>query len=609
MRKMLPLVYLASIAALVLAACGGAAEPGPAAQPGAAAPAAAAPTAPPAAEAVPVNTPATAMQVVVGSVVEVKGKPIHGGTLRVPSQDAPHFDVIKPGSFSWNSAVSHDSLTHWKRDDPTNPNDLRPLPELAVAWEYTDLNTFVVELREGVNFHNLPPVNGREMTAEDVAFSFTRFLAPENRYVSRLGPMTEVTALDRYTAEFKFSAPFAPWLTNMSQYWFVVEAPEILEEFGSFEPWESMIGTSAWMIAEYEPGVSMNWERNPGYFRGPDGVTGEELPYIDRIEALFVADAATRMAMYRTRLLDTGPAFDQMGLWNALPDQVEALRDQPELLATHISHPNSPNRGYGFYSQLRREPWNNLKLRQAVALVNNIECSGYCAITGGMEPAIELTQSHPWFVPPEDMTPEGRKFYENFPNNTIDLDEARRLAREAMEELYGDPDYAFSTQLHSNTLETGNVVIAERIAGDLEQAFGWDVELVIISYTEFSATVRMGEFDGLVSFYAGGGFDPDDMFYQLYHSTSKQNAAGANDPILDKMLDAGRSELDVVKREQIYRDIQIYLAPLQYYWSTASWNVENIFPEWVQGVGPQYSGNFGDIWLHAWLTEDAPGRE
>src|SRR5438046_1685795 len=46
-------------------------------------------------------------------------------------------------------------------------------PELAETWEVSpDARTYTFHLRKGVKFANLPPVNGREMTSEDVALSF-----------------------------------------------------------------------------------------------------------------------------------------------------------------------------------------------------------------------------------------------------------------------------------------------------------------------------------------------------------------------------------------------------------------------------------------------------
>ena len=47
---------------------------------------------------------------------------------------------------------------------------------LAESYEVVDPVTFVFKIRRGVHFHDRPPTNGREMTADDVVFSFKRLL-------------------------------------------------------------------------------------------------------------------------------------------------------------------------------------------------------------------------------------------------------------------------------------------------------------------------------------------------------------------------------------------------------------------------------------------------
>ena len=45
---------------------------------------------------------------------------------------------------------------------------------LAESWEFTDPYTYVVHLRRGVHWQNIPPANGREFVADDVVFHFHR---------------------------------------------------------------------------------------------------------------------------------------------------------------------------------------------------------------------------------------------------------------------------------------------------------------------------------------------------------------------------------------------------------------------------------------------------
>ena len=54
--------------------------------------------------------------------------------------------------------------------------NLKPIPALAEFWEASrDGRTWTFTLRRGVKFHH-----GREVTAHDVVYSFTRLLDPES---------------------------------------------------------------------------------------------------------------------------------------------------------------------------------------------------------------------------------------------------------------------------------------------------------------------------------------------------------------------------------------------------------------------------------------------
>ena len=67
---------------------------------------------------------------------------------------------------------------HWTRQYSTINLDFRPSDYvkgyLAESWEFTDPSTFVVHLRQGIHWQNIPPVNGREFTADDVVYHYDR---------------------------------------------------------------------------------------------------------------------------------------------------------------------------------------------------------------------------------------------------------------------------------------------------------------------------------------------------------------------------------------------------------------------------------------------------
>ena len=68
---------------------------------------------------------------------------------------------------------------------------------------------------KGVRFHAKPPVNGRELTAEDVRYTFERILTDKGSVnVSMYRSIAKVEAVDKYTVRFTLKEPFA-WFLDM----------------------------------------------------------------------------------------------------------------------------------------------------------------------------------------------------------------------------------------------------------------------------------------------------------------------------------------------------------------------------------------------------------
>src|SRR5262249_7846756 len=150
-------------------------------------------------------------------------------------------------------------------------------PHLAERWDMPNETTYLFHLRQGVKWHNKSPLNGRELVAEDVKFTFDRFLTtPGNPVRDLLEMLDRVEVVNRYTIKFLLKEPFV-WLPDVlaqtSNMWII--APEVVQYFGDLKKPESAIGTGPFLLEHYEPNVKTVFTRNPAYFR-----PGE--PYVDR---------------------------------------------------------------------------------------------------------------------------------------------------------------------------------------------------------------------------------------------------------------------------------------------------------------------------------------
>src|SRR5215471_471475 len=90
------------------------------------------------------------------------------------------------------------SQQHW-----VQPGTFIVEPDLAERWETLDDTTYIFHLRKGVRWHNKPPLHGRELVADDVKFTYDRFLTEKgNATRSILDPVDRVEVVDRHTVKF-----------------------------------------------------------------------------------------------------------------------------------------------------------------------------------------------------------------------------------------------------------------------------------------------------------------------------------------------------------------------------------------------------------------------
>src|SRR5215510_14917977 len=173
--------------------------------------------------------------------------PRRGGILRARGYDPPHFDPHLTLNLKTNNTVSfvYNKLVRHKVGAGVPPGTFTVEPDLAERWEEPDDTTVVFYLKKGVRWHNKPPVNGRELTAEDVKFTYDRFLTEKgNPLKFMLDPVDKIEVVDRYTVRFRLKEPFV-WLVNIlanpTGTWIV--AREVVEKYGDLKRPESAIGT------------------------------------------------------------------------------------------------------------------------------------------------------------------------------------------------------------------------------------------------------------------------------------------------------------------------------------------------------------------------------
>jgi len=142
--------------------------------------------------------------------------PKRGGTLSLRLWDPPHFDPHLTISYKTHIIYSftHSRLLKNKAGPSVIPGTFPIEGDLAESWTQPNELTYVFKLRRGVRWQNRPPVNGRELTAEDVVYSVERF-----RTITGNANAYMLASLDKVEAPDKYTVKITRWRSSRRSAW------------------------------------------------------------------------------------------------------------------------------------------------------------------------------------------------------------------------------------------------------------------------------------------------------------------------------------------------------------------------------------------------------
>jgi peptide/nickel transport system substrate-binding protein len=506
------------------------------------------------------------------------GPPKRGGTLHVRGWDPPHFDPhITINNFTnYVASFFYSRLVRHKVGADVQPGTFIVEPDLAERWDTPDDTTYVFHLRRGVKWHNKPPLNGRELVAEDIKFTYDRFLAEKgnaNRFL--LEPVERIEVVDRYTVRFRLKAPYV-WLVDALAYpwtmWIV--APEMVQQYGDLKKPETAVGTGPFMLERYEPNVKAVFTRHPEYFR-------QSQPHVDAVEWLIIPDESTGLAMYRTGQIDCGPQLN----WTVRQQDLDSLKQ---------SHPHLVYRDmvsivpHAVAMRADMAPFSDVRVRRAIS--HAIDRQGLIdAVWGRGVPTAALAPGVlGWSLSIEQLGP-GARYYQYDPK------EARRLLAEA-----GYPK-GFKTQLSVSTGFGRDIIDDAQLVQRYLKDVGIEAELKIQEHGAYMSTTMQGKFEGMVRTPFGIAWQPDASLYRAYAVDSSWNIAHVNDPKLTAMLTEERHTQDLEARRRLIYDIQRYAAEQQYIVYTTSNMVTASWAPYVKNYSPNITFDYGGRAAALWL--------
>lgn len=437
-----------------------------------------------------------------------------------------------------------------------DPKDLHPVPGVAESWEISpDGRTYTFHLRADAKWSNGTPVTSTDFVrtyqrmltpsigAEYAYMIFNYVVGAKDYYDGKLKDFSQVgfAAPDARTLIVRILQPTPYLLIAMNHYsWFPLPIAT-LEKFGALDKrgtaWtrpENFVGNGPFVIKEWRQHQQFVVAKSPTYWDRAH-VQADELHFFP-IDNLDVEER-----MFRTGQLD---------ITQEIPvAKIDTYRrENPAVLHT------DPWLGIYYYRfNVKRKPFDDVRVRRALALAIDRESLVKNVTRGGEAPAYSL--SYPGNA---GYTPRARL--------TGTVEDARRLLAEAgYPEGKGFP----KVELLYNTQENHRV-IAEALQQMWRKNLGIDIGLTNQEWKVYIDAQHTQNFTfqraGWIADYA----DPH-VFLDVWETGGGNNDSNWGSPVYDRLLAASLSAKTTEERYGIYQQMdqilvdELPVMPIFYY--------------------------------------------
>jgi ABC-type transport system substrate-binding protein len=457
--------------------------------------------------------------------------------------------------------------------------------DLAAALpERPDPTTLVFRVNPHARWHDLPPLNGRPVTAEDVKFSIERQLSGDTSFVRApqwsIVDAMEVTSPQVITIRLK--SPIAAAHHLFADVASFIVAPELAA--GPEIGFENKVGSGPFIWVEWRDQRFASVRRNPAWFGG------DRRPYLDGISLIQPRTTAEVESGLRTRDLDVAVVS------RTLADHLK--RALPQLVEHTVGH----SLFFSVRYSLVNHPYNDLRFRNAItwALDRRQMIQKFFDGSGGLNPWISWPVSR-WTLPESELTAiPGYRLGEG--GRQEDLRDARAAleAFRSEKSLPADPLPIFVVEATENAIGLGAV-----IRDQLKAALDLDVRVVPLPLGELVRLLLTAE----APFAAGpdtGWIDLDDWVYPYFHSSGTRNSFPLRDPDLDAIIERQRLELDEAARRQLGHEIQRRILAINPGANLVSERVVALAWPYVNGYPLDTTDGYQDRFAGTWIDASHP---
>jgi peptide/nickel transport system substrate-binding protein len=509
-------------------------------------------------------------------------KPVRGGYLRTAA--STYIGLMNPNHWPVNDWVA---MTYMYEMLIYNDHEFKPtVLWLAKSWRYTNPQTVIMELREGVKFHD-----GTDFDAESLKYQIEWVMDKKNGAWTRawIEPVKSITVIDKHTVKWEFKRPWGAFqgiMANVPGYAISAKAlrgdvalkeskkiekrletakkklaklyeksakavtsgdekakkkysKKIEKAREKVQDLEKQSAESAAYAKDAIPldkhavgsGKYMVEVARPGNYlklkRNPNWWFGKsigqpEMPYLDGILITIIPDPSVQLANLRAAKLDS------IGVD---PSQYSMIKNDPNLKI--YVYPGNHQMSLRF--NLAKGPCKDIRVRKAISHAIDRKALIKGVVFGmGIEASCMYPEVH-WGHNP------------NLKPVNYDPELSKKLLAEAG---YSSGLTVKGYMGNAPWLVTTTEAVKRMLA---KVNIDWKVD--VVDSVSGSDRMRNLEYD-----FAAGGWvwilDPDLMATGLYHPDGGFNYGRSNNNRAIELIMAGREEIDVNKRQRIYWQLE-----------------------------------------------------
>lgn len=448
------------------------------------------------------------------ATIDVPSEPTKGGTVTVSLSASPrNLDpILYTGSYEGQVIQNVcDRLVAY------NTELTEITPSLAEKWDISEDGTqYIFTIRKGIHFQKGKYQDGREMTAEDVAYSLNR--SAKESSLNRLDMLKEAKATGDYEVTCTLKSANSSFLTALTDAGNSIIPKEEVEGWGD-EFGAHLVGTGPFALESFKLDQESVLVKNADYWVAE--------PNLDKLVFKVITDSNQAVNALKTGEIDIASSISG--------ESVESVRQDPnlqllEMPGLHVA--------YLYFNQVNG-PTKDKKVREALIKAINVE-----EMTASIYQYGEAT-------PAKLSLPPGSWGYDQSLESIVpdyDPEGAKKLLEEA-----GYKD-GFTCDLY-----IANTALREKMAtlvqAYLKQNLNVTVNIKKSEWGTFSEEASSGKAD---MYGMSWSWYPDPYFFLNKMFASSEigalgNGQGFSNAEVDQLLDQALKETDQSKRADCYK--------------------------------------------------------